>query len=101
MQFHCTSERHGDVVIVSPFGDVDQDTAPGLTEALSTAIRQAGDAVEIELRHVTFMDSSGIGSLLMANRLAGEHGVRLRVRNPTPQVRTVLDVTNVWQLLGS
>jgi anti-anti-sigma factor len=102
MQFHCTRERLGDVTVVTPFGDVDQDTAPELLHALTTAIGEAGPSVvEVEMRHVTFMDSSGVGALLAANRLARPRGATLRVRNPVPAVRMVLDVTNVWQLLGS
>jgi len=102
MQFHCTSERLGDALVVTPFGDIDRDTAPALTQALTAAIERAGgDPVEVELRHVTFMDSSGVGALLAAHRDAGSARTTLRVRNPTPAVRIVLDVTNVWQLLGS
>ena len=102
MQFHCTRERLGDVTVVTPFGDVDQDTAPDLLRALTTAIDEAGpNAVEVDMRHVTFMDSSGVGALLAANRLAGASGATVRVRNPVPAVRMVLDITNVWQLLGS
>jgi anti-anti-sigma factor len=102
MQFHCTRERLGDVMVVTPFGDVDRDTAPELLHALTTAVDEAGpDVVEVEMRHVTFMDSSGVGALLAANRVVRSSGATLRVRNPVPAVRMVLDITNVWQLLGS
>jgi anti-anti-sigma factor len=102
MQFDCTRERVGDVLVVTPFGDVDQDSAPDLLRALTAAIDEAGrNVVEVEMRHVAFLDSSGVGALLAANRLAGSSGATLRVRNPVPAVRMVLDITNVWQLLGS
>ena len=98
----CTIERRDGAVLVTPFGDVDRDTAPQLREALSSAVGEGGTGrVDVDLRHVTFMDSSGIGALLAGHRLAVGAGTTLRVRNPTPAVRTVLDVTNVWQLLGS
>jgi anti-anti-sigma factor len=101
MHFDCTRERLDDVVVVTPFGEVDRDTAPQLRRELAEAVSQAGAGrVEVELRHVTFMDSSGVGALLAGHRLAGSAGTRLRVRSPTPAVRTVLDITNVWQLLG-
>jgi anti-anti-sigma factor len=101
MQFHCNSEIVGDGVIVTPFGEVDRDTAPELRHALEKAVLGAGTGpVEVDLRHVTFMDSSGIGALLAAHRLAGTTGATLRARNPAPSVHRVLDVTNVWPLLG-
>ena len=100
--FDCTIERHDGAVLVTPFGDVDQDTAPRLRAALTSTIEEHGAVrVDVELRHVTFMDSSGIGALLAGHRLAARAGGTLRVHNPTPAVRTVLDLTNVWQLLGA
>jgi anti-anti-sigma factor len=101
MQFHCSSEILDDAVVVTPFGEVDRDTAPELRHVLEKAVLQAGTGpVEVDLRHVTFMDSSGIGALVAGHRLAGTIGATLRARNPAPSVRRVLDVTNVWRLLA-
>ena len=101
MQFHCSSETLGDAIVVTLFGEVDRDTAPELRDALEKAVLQAGGGrVDVELRHVTFMDSSGIGALLAGQRLAGTTGGTVRVRNPTPSVYRILEVTNVWRLLG-
>jgi anti-anti-sigma factor len=99
MYFDCTSEKLADVVVVTPFGDVDRDTAPRLREVLATAAGDT-DAVEVELRHVTFLDSSGVGALLAGQRHAAEAGAAFRVRNPTDLVRSVLEITSVWSLLG-
>jgi anti-sigma B factor antagonist len=101
MHFDCTSEKLAGAVVVTPSGEVDRDTAPQLQDALEEAVRGAdGGRVEVDLRHVGFMDSSGIGALLSAHRLAGTTGATLQIRNPVPAVRTVLDITNVWGLLS-
>jgi anti-sigma B factor antagonist len=101
MYFDCTSERVDDVVVVTPSGEIDRDTAPAFRTALEAAVTQAGRGpVEVELGRVTFMDSSGVGALLAAHRLAESAGASFRVRNPTKPVRTVLDITNVSGLLG-
>lgn len=101
MHFDCTSVREGDAVVVTPFGDVDRDTAPTLREVIAKAVAEAGTGpVEVDLRHVTFMDSSGIGALLAGHRLAVTAGSAFRVREPAPSVRHVLDLTNVWRLLS-
>jgi len=102
MQFDCTSERRGDTVVVTPFGELDRDTAPQLRTVLAAAVGEAGSGrVDVELRHVTFMDSSGVGALLAGHRLAQSAGTKLHVRGPSAAVRAVLDITNVWKLLGS
>lgn len=101
MHFDCTSEKLADAVVVTPSGEIDRDTAPELQGVLDDAVRAAGNGrVEVDLHRVTFMDSSGIGTLLAAHRLARSTGATLRVRDPAPQVRMVLDVTNVWDLLS-
>lgn len=102
MHFDCTSERLGDTVVVTPFGDLDRDTAPQLRTVLAAAADEVGGGrIEVELRHVTFMDSSGVGALLAGHRSARSAGATLHVRGPSPAVRSVLDITNVWELLGS
>jgi anti-sigma B factor antagonist len=101
MHFDCNSERVGEAVVVTPTGEIDRDTAPRLQDALEEAVRGArGGRVEVDLRHVGFLDSSGVGALLSAYRLAGATGATLQVRDPVPAVRTVLDITNVWNLLS-
>ena len=101
MYFDCTSEQVNDTVVVTPSGEIDRDTAAEFRAALEQAVAQAGRGpVAVELSRVTFMDSSGVGALLAAHRLADSAGATLRARNPTPTVRTVLDVTNVSGLLG-
>jgi anti-sigma B factor antagonist len=101
MHFDCTSEKRADAVVVTPVGEIDRDTAPQLREFLEQAVRDAaGGAVEVEMHQVTFMDSSGIGALLSGHQQAEAAGGTLRVRNPSDAVRTVLEITNVWQILG-
>jgi anti-sigma B factor antagonist len=102
MHLECTVERHADAVVVTPAGEIDRDTAGHLRRRLAEAVGLAGTGiVDVDLRHVTFMDSSGIGALLAGRRLAGDAGATLRVRDPGPPVRTVLELTNVWNLLRS
>jgi anti-anti-sigma factor len=99
MPLECTVERHVNAVLVRPSGEVDRDTAHDLRRFLAEAIGLGDGVVEVDLARVTFMDSSGIGVLLTAHRLAADNGTTLRVRDAGPAVRTVLELTNVWGLL--
>ena len=102
MHLDCTIERRADAVVVTPSGEVDRDTAGELRRHLAEALELAGRGhidVDVDLAQVTFMDSSGIGALLAAHRLAAGAGTTLRVRDAVPTVRTVLELTNVWELL--
>ena len=100
MHFDCTVAQRPDAVLVTPSGEVDRDTAGVLRKRLFEAVGLAGSGhVDVDLSGVTFMDSSGIGALLAAHRIAADAGATLRVRDAGPPVRTVLELTNVWQLL--
>jgi anti-sigma B factor antagonist len=102
MHFACTSEKTADAVVVTPIGEIDRDTAPRLREVLEQAVQDAaGGTVEVDMANVSFMDSSGIGALLAGHQQAGSAGGTFRLRNPSEAVRSVLEITNVWRILGT
>lgn len=76
-------------------GEIDVALSEELTEAVTDA-EAAGLPVEVDARHVTFMDSSGIALLArLANRTPG----RLNLIQPPDVVRFLLDVTRIGDLV--
>lgn len=76
-------------------GEIDVALTAELTEAISEAEHSAGP-VEIDARHVTFMDSSGVALLArLAHRCPG----RLTVIKPPDVVRFLLEITRLGDLL--
>jgi anti-sigma B factor antagonist len=51
----------GPFTTVAAFGEADMSSAPKLTAALDTAMRQAGAAIQLDVRGLKFLDSSGVG----------------------------------------
>ena len=101
MQFECTTEQAGDTVVVRPSGEVDRETADAFRDAMLEAVAEPGARhVEVDLTGISFLDSSGVGALLVAHRAADTDGRTLVVRDPVPHVRMVLEITNVARLLG-
>ncbi len=96
MSFDCTIERQGDTIRVAPEGDIDSANAPLLREILRQVL-ETGDAahVEVTMRDVTFLDSSGLGMLVAAQRAATAKGRTLMLREAGPVVRMVLEVTHL------
>ena len=76
-------------------GEIDADLGPDLQEATSDA-EATGLPIDIDTRHVTFMDSSGIAFLA---RIATRSGSRTRVLHPPETVRFLLEVTRIGELL--
>jgi anti-sigma B factor antagonist len=83
-------EVHDNVVALR--GDVDMDTVTELAKTLE----QLEKTVVVDVEGVSFIDSTGLQTLLRAHHAAGERGEQLILRRPSPAVSRVLDVTNMW-----
>ena len=81
-------------------GEIDLVSAPAVRESLAAIVDDNTDrAVIIDLRTVTFMDSSGIGALLSAYRRLKLQQRQMVVAEPQPIVARVLGITNVERLI--
>jgi anti-anti-sigma factor len=79
-----------DGVIVA-IGDIDVAGGPLVDAAILD--RESQLPVVIDLTEVTFIDSSGLRSLLSASRRAGERGTEVVLRSPSAAVRRLLAIT--------
>jgi anti-sigma B factor antagonist len=61
-------------------GELDMCQAPAVRAAI-TALLNRGDltAIELDLSDVTFIDSTGLGTIVVAHRIAADLGVTLQV----------------------
>ena len=55
--------------------------------------------IEVDLAEVTFLDCSGLTVLVALSQAAARTGCRLRITNPQPIVRRVLDLTGLLDAL--
>jgi anti-sigma B factor antagonist len=76
-------------------GDIDVAGGPVLEAVLLEQEGRAdGDgSIVIDLTEVTFIDSSGLRSLLGASRRAGERSGTVVLRSPSTSVRRLLEIT--------
>jgi stage II sporulation protein AA (anti-sigma F factor antagonist) len=81
-------------------GELDIASAPRLGQLLAELERDRWPTVVLDLRHLSFIDSSGIRALLAANRQIGGQGGRLVVRNVSRPVRRTLAAVGVDDILG-
>jgi anti-sigma B factor antagonist len=88
----------GDVHVVSFRGDLDIGTANGLADWL---VEVSGSTVVIDLDHLTFMDSSGIATLIEANNRISKNGHTLVLTRPQENVRQVFEVTGLTDWLSA
>jgi anti-anti-sigma factor len=100
MSLEYRIERDGDRVTVIPEGDISLETVDVLREVLRSTVDSQNVAfIDVDMHAVTFLDSSGIGVLIAAQRLATNRGCTLMLREPTPMVRMVLEIAHLDGLL--
>jgi anti-anti-sigma factor len=98
----ATAWTADDVVEISPRGEVDVDNANEIRDAIVGVLAAAKPSrVELNLRAVTFIDSTGIGALVAGFQAAEVSGAKLVVTNPSRFVHRQLWVTGLLGLFGA
>ena len=95
--FSVEVERHGDVAIVEPRGELDVATVQKL-RAILEEIKSAGRLV-LDLRGLSFIDSSGLHMLVALNQRAQRDGFQLALVAPAPPVDRAIQVSGLGETL--
>ena len=91
-----TRQAGNGVTVVAPTGRLDVAGAPALKDAIGEAATADGPPrVVIDMGGVSFVDSTGLGSVISAlKQIRGSQG-ELRLAAPNQQVRVVLELTTL------
>jgi anti-anti-sigma factor len=92
------SRDAGGRVLIVLSGEIDMTGADALQQVLLGAVRTAR-TVDVRIEDLSFIDSTVITSLINANNAATSAGCSFVLRQPTPQVRRVLEVAGVLKAL--
>jgi anti-anti-sigma factor len=95
---HLVRGHERDVVVVT--GELDGATVPRLHELVTTLVTGGSRDVVLDLRHMTFVDSSGLGGMLGARQLLEDLGGSLVLRAPTTTARKVLAMAGLEDVFG-
>lgn len=90
-----TRQTDGGVTVVAPAGRLDVAGAPALKEAMSELTDDGSPKVVIDMEGVTFVDSTGLGSVIAALKQIRNKQGELRLAAPNQQVRVVLELTTL------
>ena len=83
-------------VTVAVAGRVTVDSSPNLRTALLELLRRhAAPVILIDLSGVSYLDMSGLATLLEALKAAREHSVKLRVTGITGKARTLAEIAHL------
>ncbi|OLP17257.1 hypothetical protein BST81_15675 [Leptolyngbya sp. 'hensonii'] len=81
--------------IAQPSGILDGIAASQLRQEVNTFIEDGADTILIDLKDVTFMDSSGLGALVIILKAVRSAGKRLCLSSVSDQVKMLFELTSM------
>jgi anti-sigma B factor antagonist len=99
LNFDLETETNGSSALVRIRGDLDLQVVDQVTEALTRIESDEPELLVIDLRRLTFMDSSGMGVIAAAHIRARDAGRRFAIVRPPAGVRQAFDRTKLDQVI--
>jgi anti-sigma B factor antagonist len=90
-----TRQTEGGVTVVAPTGRLDVAGAPALKDVMNGLAQNGPPKVVIDMEGVSFVDSTGLGSVIAALKQVRNGQGELRLAAPNQQVRVVLELTTL------
>jgi anti-sigma B factor antagonist len=104
VDFSVHARTEGPWTVIDVEGEVDMFTAPKLRERLVQTVDQGNYRIVVNLQGVSFMDSTGLGTLVGGLKRVKEHDGTLALicsQRPVLRVLTITGLTNVFPIFES
>jgi anti-anti-sigma factor len=82
------------IKIIEPIGILDGTKANEFRETIYSSIELSTEAVLVDFKQVTFMDSSGLGALVLSLKNARNVGIKLYLCSLNDQIKMLFELTN-------
>lgn len=101
MELHSRPNADG-AWIVTLLGELDLAAVPSFRSATTEALRDGWTHMVIDLEHVSFIDSAGIGVLIGLRRrvLAADGSLTLRASKAVDDLLTVAEVNSLFTVVS-
>lgn len=83
---------------VSPAGDLDVSTSPRLLACIDELLAEGRSKITLDLRAVTFIDSSGLGALVKAHKRAAP-AAEITVVQPRPHIQRAMEISGILKVI--
>ena len=93
--FRATVTHSEHQVVVGLSGELDLAGAPQLRERFAQLADEAATQVVVDLTHLDFVDSTGLSVLVMEFHRTQAAGGSTVMRNPSPAVMRILEITGL------
>ncbi|RJP64706.1 MAG: anti-sigma factor antagonist [Candidatus Abyssobacteria bacterium SURF_17] len=93
-----SAKRSGNGAVIKVSGDVDLYSSPRLREAILDSVKKRLTPIVVNLAGVTYIDSSGIATLVEGLQLSREYGGKLRLVSLNDRVSEVLHLARLQRV---
>jgi len=93
--FSCTVTEEADHVLVVPRGELDMATVGAIEQELRRQRRSGADHLVLDLRRLSFMDSSGLNLVSRWISESSNDGFRFELEPGPPVVQRVFDLAGM------
>jgi anti-sigma B factor antagonist len=97
-----TDRAAGNVTIIDVSGNVTlSDGAEQLRDKVRGVLAEGKKQVLVNLAHVSYMDSAGLGELVQAYSTVAKQGGKLKLVSPTKRLKDLLIITKLATVFDS
>lgn len=86
--------------VVTLAGEIDFSVTPKVRERLLDLVGDAPAEIVLDMAGLAYVDSSGLALLIELRKTLAEAGRTVRIRTISPQVRKILNLTQLGELFG-
>lgn len=99
MNLEITVEEKDEATRVNLSGEIDIYTAPKLKETLLPLTTKSNHQLEINLKEVGYMDSTGLGVFISVLKSTKEHGSHFKLLNLQDRVERLFSITGLTEII--
>jgi anti-sigma B factor antagonist len=100
VELGLNTRTEGRYTVIAVAGELDVFTAPKLEEELSSQIEQGQSQLVVDLSGVTFLDSTGLGTMVKALKWVREKGGSLQVVAAEERIVKVFRITGLDSVMA-
>jgi anti-sigma B factor antagonist len=95
---HITEKKNNDIFIYTVQGDIDINSSPDIRKAFEKSTNAKAPYIVINLRDVSYIDSSGLATLVEMLKKTRGYGGKLKLTNLAPKVKSLFEITKLEKL---
>jgi anti-sigma B factor antagonist len=92
--------RHRDQYVIELAGELDLSGVTRMSDAFAGALKSDASAIVLDLRALEFLDSTGIHTILKAERAASEQNRGFVIVRGPRQVQRIFEISGIVDLLA-